>query len=191
MTDGQAMRLIIVGRQGSGKGTQSARLVDHFGVVHVSTGDMLRTAVKAGTDLGEQAEAIMDAGELVPDDLMIDIVGARLHEDDIVQNGVLLDGFPRTTSQAEALLEILGNGGIDVAINLEVAVDEVTRRMMARGREDDSFEAITRRLELYEAQTEPLLEWFGARGVLHTVDGLGDEDEVFARILEALTPRSH
>lgn len=182
----KSMCVVILGRQGSGKGTQSARIVDRFGVVHVSTGDMLRAAVAAETELGKKAKAIMDAGDLVPDHLMNAIVADRLGEPDVVERGVLLDGFPRTPTQASELENIRGDGGVDAAINLEVPVAEVTRRMLERGRDDDTEEAIARRLELYEAQTEPLLEWFGQRGVLHTVDGMGDEDEVFARIESVL-----
>jgi adenylate kinase len=181
------MRLVILGRQGSGKGTQSARIVENFGVVHVSTGDMLRAAVSAGSGLGAKAKVIMDAGDLVPDGLMNEIVAERLSQPDVVAHGVLLDGFPRTTTQAAELEEMLGDGGVDAAINLDVPVEAVTERMLARGRADDTAEAIARRLELYENQTAPLLEWFEQRGVLHTVNGIGDEHEVFDRICAALT----
>ena len=181
------MRLIIVGRQGSGKGTQSERIVEHFGVIHVSTGDMLRAAVAAGTDLGAKAQVIMDAGDLVPDGLMNGIVAERLAQDDIREHGVLLDGFPRTTVQAEYLETMLGDGGIDAVLNLDVPLKEVTARMVARGRADDTAEAIARRLDLYEAQTAPLLEWFDEHGVLHAVDGLGDEEEVFGRVKAVLS----
>lgn len=176
--------LVILGRQGSGKGTQAALLVERYGVVHVSTGDMLRAAVAAGTELGVRAKAVMDAGNLVGDDIMIGIVGERLADDDIQAHGVLLDGFPRTTAQADALAEILGGTGPDLAINLDVPIAEVTERMLARGRDDDTEEAISRRLELYEAETAPLLAWFEGRGRLNVVDGLGTEDEVFARLSE-------
>ncbi len=183
-----APRVVVLGRQGAGKGTQCARLVDEYGVVHVSTGDMLRSAVSAGTELGQQADAIMKAGDLVPDDVMIGIVGERLAEDDIMENGVLLDGFPRTPIQADALRAIFDGQGVelDAALNIDVPLDEVKERMMARGREDDTEESITRRLELYEEQTAPLIEWFAARDLLLVVDGLGDEDEVFDRVQGAL-----
>lgn len=174
--------LVILGRQGSGKGTQAALLADRYGVVHVSTGDMLRAAVAAGTELGLRAKTVMDAGDLVGDDIMIGIVGERLAADDIQAHGVLLDGFPRTTAQADALAEILGGSGPNLAINLDVPIAEVTERMLARGRDDDTEEAISRRLELYEAETAPLLAWFEERGRLNVVDGLGTEDEVFARL---------
>lgn len=183
------LRIVVLGRQGAGKGTQCARLVDEFGIVHVSTGDMLRAAVAAGTPLGQQAEAIMNSGGLVSDDIMIGIVAERLAEADVVENGVLLDGFPRTPGQADALAEILESQGValDAAINIDVAIEEVTARMMARGREDDTAEAIAQRLSLYEEQTAPLLEWFAERGKLVVVDGLGTEDEVLSRVRDALS----
>ena len=181
-----AKHLVIFGRQGAGKGTQSQRIVDAFGVVHVSTGDMLRAAIAAETELGLAAQKIMDAGGLVDDDTMIGIVAERLAEGDIIERGVLLDGFPRTPTQAEELVRILGSRHIDAAINLEVSVEEVTARMLERGRDDDTPEAIAKRLGLYESQTRPLLEWFDERGLLLVVDGLGAEDEVFERVETAL-----
>ena len=179
-----ARRIVVLGRQGAGKGTQCARLVEEFGIVHVSTGDMLRAAVAAGTELGKQAEAVMQAGELVGDELMLGIVSERLAQDDIMENGVLLDGYPRNAAQADSLEAILAEQGVELtaAINIDVPLEEVTERMMARGREDDTPESIARRLELYEEQTAPLLEWFAARDKLVVVNGLGEEDEVFARV---------
>jgi len=180
------LHLAIFGRQGAGKGTQSQRIVDAYGVVHVSTGDMLRAAIAAGTELGLAAQKIMDAGGLVDDDTMIGIVSHRLAQADIVDRGVLLDGFPRTPTQADELVRILGERSIDAALNLEVSVEEVTGRMLERGRDDDTKEAIAKRLGLYESQTRPLLDWFDQRGLLRQVDGLGAEDEVFARVQTAL-----
>lgn len=178
--------LVILGRQGSGKGTQAALLAERYGVIHVSTGDMLRAAVAAGTELGIRAKTVMDAGDLVGDDIMIGIVDERLAADDIQSHGVLLDGFPRTTAQADALAEILGGTGPNLAINLDVPIAEVTERMLARGRDDDTEEAIARRLELYEAETAPLLTWFEARGRLAVVNGMGTEDQVFDRLSEVI-----
>ncbi len=178
--------LVILGRQGSGKGTQAALLSKRYGVVHISTGDMLRASVAAGTELGLRAKAVIDAGNLVGDDIMIGIVDERLSADDIGGHGVVLDGFPRTTAQADALAEILGQSGPDLAINLDVPIAKVTERMLARGRDDDTEEAISRRLELYEAETAPLLAWFETRGCLAVVDGLGTEGEVLARISAAI-----
>jgi len=182
------LHLVIFGRQGAGKGTQSAMIVDEFGVVHVSTGDMLRAAIAAETDMGLAVKAILDRGDLVDDQTMIGLVEERLAQSDIVENGVLLDGFPRTVEQAEALVALLGDDrAIDTAINVDVSIDEVTERMLARGRDDDTPEAIAQRLDLYQAQTVPVIEWLTERGTLVTVDGLGTEDEVFARVQAALT----
>ncbi|MFT7475276.1 MAG: adenylate kinase [Verrucomicrobiales bacterium] len=182
-------RIVVLGRQGAGKGTQCARLVEAYGIKHVSTGDMLRAAVAAGTDLGLKAEAIMKSGGLVSDDVMNGIVAERLAEADITESGVLLDGFPRTPGQAETLDQIFKDQGVELtaAINIDVPLDEVTARMTARGREDDTDESIARRLSLYEEQTAPLLEWFAERGKLVVVNGLGEEDEVFARVTGALS----
>jgi len=183
-----AVRLVILGRQGSGKGTQCARLVEELGPLHISTGDMLRSAVAEGTELGRRAGALMDAGELVPDDLMIGIVAERLAKPDVAEHGFLLDGFPRTPAQAEALEAILADNGValDRAVNIDVPVGEVMQRMLARGRADDTEEAIQRRLDLYESSTAPLIAWFEDRGLLAVVDGLGSEDEVFGRLCDAV-----
>lgn len=143
---------------------------------------MLRAAIADETELGLAAKAIMDAGGLVDDDTMNGIVQDRLAADDIIANGVLLDGFPRTPAQANELVSILGDRSIDAAINLEVPIEEVTQRMLERGRDDDTPEAIAKRLDLYESQTRPLLDWFSERGLLITIDGLGTEDEVFGRV---------
>jgi adenylate kinase len=165
------------------------RLVEHYHLLHVSTGDMLRAAVAEGSELGRKADALMKAGELVPDDVMNGVVAARLAKPDIVAHGVLLDGFPRTPAQADALEAIVGKGGLDLAINLDVPVDVVTERMLKRGRQDDTPEAIARRLSLYEEQTAPLIAWFQARSILATVDGLGSEEQVFGRLVAAINGR--
>ena len=156
--------------------------------MHVSTGDMLRAAVSAGTELGQKADAVMKAGELVSDELMVGIVSERLSQEDIIEHGVLLDGFPRTPAQADALEVIFAGQGVelDAAINIDVPIEEVTERMLARGRDDDTEEGIARRLELYENQTAPLLQWFADHDKLVVVDGLGTEDEVFARVRGSL-----
>ena len=183
--------MVMLGRQGSGKGTQSLRLAAQYGCVHLSTGDVLRAAVEEGTELGRQAVGIMNAGGLVGDDVMIPLVAERVAKPDIMSGGVLLDGFPRTADQADGLEAMLADLGqeLTIAINLDVPVEEVTMRMMARGREDDTEEAIARRLSLYEEQTAPLLDWFAERGLLATVDGLGEEDQVFSRLTEAIDGR--
>ena len=183
--------MVILGRQGSGKGTQSLRLAAQYGCVHLSTGDVLRAAVEEGTELGRQAAGIMNAGGLVGDDVMVPLVAERVAKPDIMSGGVLLDGFPRTADQANGLEAMLSDLGqeLTIAINLDVPVEEVTMRMMARGREDDTEEAIARRLSLYEEQTAPLFDWFAERGLLATVDGLGEEDQVFSRLTEAIDGR--
>jgi len=178
-------RLLILGRQGSGKGTQCARLADHYGIPHISTGEILRAAVAEGTELGREAKAIMDAGDLVPDRIMLDIIRERLAQPDAA-GGFLLDGFPRTAAQASDLAEILGDEGLDLAVNLEVPDDVVVERMLARGRADDTEEAIRTRLDLYEAETAPLLKRYRDDAILATVDGVGSEDEVFGRLVEVI-----
>ena len=177
--------MVILGRQGSGKGTQAVHIAEQYEVIHISTGDMLRTAVKEGTELGLQAKDLMDAGELVPDSVINGIVQERLQKEDVSRSGFLLDGYPRTVGQAIELRN-LASDDLKLAINLEVSIEEVTERMISRGREDDTEEAIARRLELYEVETAPLLEWFTEEGILCRIDGLGSETEVYARIVEAI-----
>ncbi len=180
------IRLVIFGRQGAGKGTQCERIVEHYGVTHLSTGDMFRAAVSAGTELGRKVEPILRDGGLVSDDMTIGIVRERLAEDDVQKSGFVLDGFPRTPAQAEALLEMLGENGLDAVINLDVPLEEVTARMKARGRGDDTDEGIAKRLALYDAETVPTIDWFAARGLLVVVDGLGAEPEVTERLVAAI-----
>jgi len=182
------LRLVILGRQGSGKGTQCMRLSESYGTIHISTGDILRAAVETQTELGKKAKLIMDAGDLVPDEIINGIVAERIEMKDVLENGFILDGYPRTSAQAQALEgELLSKGlSLDLAINLEVPVDEVTQRMLDRSRADDTEEAITRRLEIYENETAPLLKWFEERNNLVVVDGLGTEDEVFSRIQKVI-----
>ena len=180
------IRLIVLGRQGAGKGTQCARLAERYGVPHISTGDMLRQAVEEATPLGLEAKALMDAGDLVPDAVMQGIVAERLDRPDAVEHGFLLDGFPRTVGQAEALEAMTDDEFIHLAVNIEVPEDIVLERMLGRGREDDTVDAIRRRLDLYEAETAPLLAWFGDRYLLATIDGVGTEDEVATRLFAAI-----
>ena len=180
--------MVLLGRQGSGKGTQAALLAEKYGYIHVSTGDMLRSAVASQSELGRQAEALVLSGQLVSDDIIVGVVEERLRCEDVIASGVLLDGFPRTVEQAEALESLLAvqNSSIDIAINLEVPTEVATERMLLRARSDDTAAAIARRLAGYEAQTLPLLDWFSARDLLVTVDGSGIVEEVFDRIVEAV-----
>lgn len=175
-------RLVILGRQGSGKGTQCAKLVDHYGIPHISTGDMLREAVAEGTEFGLQAKAIMDRGDLVSDDIIVGVVEERLAKPDAAA-GYLLDGFPRTVGQAEALAGIAAPTAV---VNLDVPESLVMERMLLRGRADDTEEAIRRRLDLYEEQTAPLVAYYDGLAILVTVDGVGEIDEVFARVTKAV-----
>ncbi|HJP16048.1 MAG TPA: adenylate kinase [Acidimicrobiales bacterium] len=183
------INLIIFGRQGSGKGTQSLMVTEEFGSVHISTGDMLRAAIEQATEFGLQAKTVMDRGELVSDEVISGIVAERLGQSDVMQQGFLLDGVPRTLGQAESLIAVLEglDLSLDLVLNLEVPIDEVTSRMMSRGREDDTEEAIARRLGLYEQETAPLLEFFSEKGVFEVIDGLGSETEVFERLNAVIT----
>ena len=180
-------RILFLGPPGAGKGTQAKLLARALGVPHISTGEMLRSAVAAGTDLGRRAEAIMAAGELVPDDLVIALVEERLAEDD-ARCGYLLDGFPRNVDQARALTEAVGDDAIELALLLDVAEDEIVSRLLQRaeaeGRADDTEETIRRRLEVYREETEPLVAYY-ADAVL-PVDGIGSIEDIFARMVLAL-----
>lgn len=212
-------RLIVLGKQGAGKGTQCVRLARHYVVPHISTGDMFRAAVKGGTEFGKRAKEYMDAGELVPDDVVIGIVNERLEQDDTKERGFVLDGFPRTVHQAEALEELLAPRELHLAIDLEVPVEVVLTRLAARRvcqdcganysvssppkngwtcdncggevvqREDDTEAAISRRLALYEQETAPLIAWYEARGLLAVVDGVGDPDEVTRELVRVVDAR--
>ena len=180
------VRLVLLGRQGAGKGTQAVRLAEHYNAPHVSTGDMLRAAVAEGTEFGRKAKEIMDRGDLVPDDVIVGVVEERLDKDDVRAAGFLLDGFPRTVAQAEALAELTESDGLHAVVNIDVPLDEVRARMKARGRDDDTDEAIDRRLELYEQETAPLIAFYEQRGLMVNVDGFGTMDEVFARLVAAI-----
>ena len=181
-----AARLVIFGRQGAGKGTQCEFLTRHYGAVHISTGDMLRAAAASGSELGIRAKSFMDAGQLLPDDVMVGVVQERLAASDVTDQGFLLDGFPRTVPQAEALCALVE---VDLAVNLDVAEEVVRDRMLARGRTDDTPEIIGERLAAYAAQTVPTIAWFAAQGRLVTVDGVGEPTEVSARLVAAIDGR--
>jgi adenylate kinase len=177
------MRLVFIGPPGVGKGTQSERLVRHLGIVHLSTGEMLREACSKQTELGKKADRYMETGQLVPDELMLELVSQRLEAPDC-QQGYLLDGFPRTLCQAKALDAILTerNTPLDLVLELTADADELIRRLAARGRKDDQPEIVRLRLEEYERQTAPLCDYYGRQNLLRTVDGQGTPDEVFVRI---------
>jgi adenylate kinase len=189
------MRLIFLGPPGSGKGTQAKLLAERLGVPAISTGDMLRDAVRRGTPLGRRAQAIMEAGELVPDDLVISLVRERTALPD-ARNGFLLDGFPRTIEQAKALDRIPeGNAAsVDGVINLLVPEGTLVERLLGRaaleGRSDDRRETVAERLRVYREKTAPLVEYYRSLGLLYDVDGYGSVEEVAGRIDRALvSPR--
>lgn len=180
------LRLIIFGRQGAGKGTQCALLIERYGSVHISTGDILRAAVAEGTEFGLKADDFMSAGNLVPDEVMIGIVKERLTKPDVLNHGFLLDGFPRTEAQAQALIDTLGENGIDLAIDIDVPLEVVRARIAGRNRADDTAEAIERRLADYEIKTVPAVRWFATIDKLVAINGVGSETEVFARLTEVI-----
>lgn len=186
------MRLVLLGAPGSGKGTQGEKLVAHFGIPKISTGDALRAAVAAGTELGRKAKAAMDAGQLVANEIVIGIVEERLGQPDARQ-GFILDGFPRNTAQAEVLdgmLQRLGHDGISKAVHLHVTDEEIVKRLLDRavkeGRADDREDVIRKRIEVYNAETRPLLDYYQKQGRVVTVQGIGSMDEIFNRILAVL-----
>lgn len=173
-----------MGPPGAGKGTQAARVAEELGLAHVSTGDMFR-ALDPETDLGRRVNRIMAAGEYVPDSIVIEMLEERLRRPDAA-HGYILDGFPRTAGQVRALDAFLGEDELDRVVLLEVDEDELVKRMLGRGRPDDTEEAIRNRLEVYREQTEPLIEEYEGRGALVRVPAEGSIEEVTARILEEL-----
>jgi len=181
------MRIVLMGAPGSGKGTQAALIVKELALPHISTGDLLRAAVAAGTELGRQAKAVMDRGELVSDDIVLGLLEERLAQDDAA-NGFILDGYPRNIAQAEALdalLERLGQP-VDEALQIDVDEEQVVQRIAKRaaleGRSDDTEETVRNRLKVYAEQTAPVVDYYARKGVLSRVLGDGSIEEVFQRI---------
>jgi adenylate kinase len=215
------VRLVVLGKQGAGKGTQCVRLSHHYVVPHVSTGDMLRGEVKSKTPLGERAQSLMDTGELIPDEMVMEMVRARLSERDTRGRGFVLDGCPRTIAQGKELDEIVYPFGLEIVIDLRVPTELVMKRLASRRvcvdcganystaapplinwtcdvcggevvqREDDTEEAIRRRLDLYEAETAPLISWYTERDLLVSINGTGSPDAVTRRVVGAIDTQRH
>lgn len=189
------MNIILLGPPGAGKGTQAQRLIDSQNMIQLSTGDMLRAAVKAGTEIGLKAKAVMEAGDLVSDEIVIGVVSERLDQPDVQgSNGVIFDGFPRTSAQAEALDQLLADKGLslDVVVEMQVPDDLLIGRIEKRAAEtggtraDDNAETLKKRLVNYHKDTAPLVEYYRGTGKLKTVDGAAAMDDVTAAILDAL-----
>ena len=179
-------RLLLLGPPGAGKGTQADLLSKALGIPHVSTGAMLRDHVSRGTELGKQAEAIIDAGDLVSDEIVVGMVEERLAESD-AECGYLLDGFPRNVAQAEALDRVVGPGAFDAIILVEVPEAELVKRALARGRSDDTAETVANRFAVYRSQTEPLVAHYRGSGrPVIAVEGVGELNEVLSRIVAVL-----
>jgi adenylate kinase len=218
---GRGPRVVLLGKQGAGKGTQAARLAEHYGIPHVSTGELLRAAAAAGTEFGKKAEEYMNAGELVPDEVVFGLLAERVRAGGRVEDGFVLDGFPRTDTQAielDRVLEVQSHP-LDVAINLDVSTGIVLDRIAGRRvcencgatyhvnlppkkdwtcdecggevvqRADDTEDAVMRRLELYEQETVPIIDYYRDAGKLEVVDGEGDGDDVFKRLVTAVDSR--
>jgi len=212
------MRLVLLGAPGAGKGTQAKKLIDKYGIPQISTGDLLRAAVAAGTALGKEAKSYMDKGELVPDSVVLGMVEERLKKDDS-KKGYILDGFPRNTAQAEALDKMLGklNMPLTAAISVDVPKEDLMKRLTGRRtckecgqmynvyftppakaglcdkcggdlfqRDDDKEETIKKRLEVYDAQTAPLIDYYGKKGILKRIAGTGSIDDIFNKMVAAI-----
>ncbi len=212
------MKLVLLGAPGAGKGTQAKKLIEKFGIPQISTGDLLRAAVAAETDLGKEAKSFMDKGELVPDSVVLGMVEERLGQDDC-QEGYILDGFPRNSAQAEALDEMLGSLSmeLDAALSVDVPLEDLMKRLTGRRtcrecgqmyniyfsapaeegkcdkcggelfqRDDDKEETISKRLEVYNQQTAPLIDYYQEKGILKSVNGTGGIDEIFVSVCSTL-----
>lgn len=179
------MKLLFIGPPGAGKGTQAERVAERLGIPHVSTGEMFRHHVGEGTELGKQVQAIMDAGDYVPDSVTVSMLRERISQED-ARDGFILDGFPRTLSQVSSLDGLIGEDGLDRVVLFRVDEDALVERMLARGRSDDTEETIRARFEIYEEQTSPLIDVYRRRSAVVEVDGMGEVEEITERVLAAL-----
>lgn len=189
------MRIVLLGAPGSGKGTQAALLVEELNLPHISTGELLRSAVKAGTDLGLQAKVVMDRGELVSDQIMLGLIEERLSRPDVAQ-GFILDGYPRNIVQAEALDNLLErleqpvDEALQIDVDVEMVIARIAKRAAEEDRSDDTEETVRKRMDVYAAQTAPVVDYYANKGVLSRVLGEGSIEEVFQRIKGILQLRS-
>jgi len=216
MTSTRKPRLVLLGKQGAGKGTQAGRLAQHYAITHLSTGDLFREQAALGTAFGLEAKRYMDAGELVPDEIVLGVIEECLVPGGPLGNGFVLDGFPRTTHQAQELDRVLGGAPLDLVVDLqvprEIVLDRIAGRRICencqtvyhvsmppthpwvcdncggnvRQRDDDTEEAVERRLELYERETAPVIDYYRARGMLSVIDGVGEGDDVFERLVKVI-----
>lgn len=183
------MRLLFIGPPGAGKGTQATRVAERLGIPHISTGDMFRHHVSEGTELGRQVDVIMKAGDYVPDEITVAMLEERISRSD-AESGFILDGFPRTTGQVEALDGLIGTSGLDYVVVFDVDEDALVDRLLARGRADDTEETVRNRFRIYQDQTAPLLDIYRSRDLVVHVDGMGSMDEITERILTVLEARN-
>ena len=188
------MRIVLLGAPGSGKGTQAALMVEDFGLPHISSGELLRSAVKAGSELGRQAKEVIDRGELVSDEIMLGLIEERLGQED-VKNGFILDGYPRNLSQAEALDELLErlekplDDALQIDVDIDLVVERIAKRAAKEGRSDDTEETVRNRMKVYADQTAPVVDYYAQKGLLSRVLGVGTVEEVFQRIKGVLEIR--
>lgn len=186
------LNIVLFGAPGSGKGTQSAKIIDRFGLHHISTGEVLRDHIRRGTDLGKTADEYISKGQLIPDELMIEILDDVLDKEEAAKNGVVFDGFPRTIPQAEALKKLLAKRGTELhaVVGLEVPEDELVERMIARGKEtgraDDNIDTIKKRLDVYHNQTLPLRDFYINEDKYLGIEGAGKVDDIFNDIVDQL-----
>ena len=189
------MRIVLLGAPGSGKGTQAALLVEELGLPHISTGELLRSAVKAGTALGLKAKVVMDRGELVSDDIMLGLIEERLSLADVA-SGFILDGYPRNIVQAKALDQLLErldqpvDEALQIDVDVEMVIDRIARRAAEEGRSDDTEEVVRNRMKVYSDQTAPVVDYYARKGLLSRVLGEGTIEEVFQRIKGVMQMRS-